>query len=144
MWWWNMFCMQQHTWSTCSNGERDNSGKKREQTVIVYVMGKWDDNSNHLWIYFSWQIPCRTAMRGSFPLNGTYFQVNEVNTTNFSSTQASIFAFDKVLIIAFCYSSGFCGPWIQPQANWCPKKLAMGSATTDSLLRNLYTINIQR
>eukprot|EP01018_Ginkgo_biloba_P008215 Gb_33270 [translate_table: standard] len=23
-------------------------------------------------------IPCRTAMRGSFPLNGTYFQVNEV------------------------------------------------------------------
>ncbi|GAB2277913.1 hypothetical protein Dimus_012611 [Dionaea muscipula] len=22
-------------------------------------------------------IPCRTAMRGSFPLNGTYFQVNE-------------------------------------------------------------------
>lgn len=25
------------------------------------------------------QIPCRTAMRGSFPLNGTYFQVNEVS-----------------------------------------------------------------
>lgn len=25
------------------------------------------------------QIPCRTAMRGSFPLNGTYFQVNEVD-----------------------------------------------------------------
>lgn len=24
------------------------------------------------------QIPCRTAMRGTFPLNGTYFQVNEV------------------------------------------------------------------
>ena len=24
------------------------------------------------------QVPCRTAMRGSFPLNGTYFQVNEV------------------------------------------------------------------
>jgi len=24
------------------------------------------------------QIPCQTAMRGSFPLNGTYFQVNEV------------------------------------------------------------------
>ncbi|KAL5976427.1 hypothetical protein ACLOJK_020758 [Asimina triloba] len=23
-------------------------------------------------------IPCRTAMRGRFPLNGTYFQVNEV------------------------------------------------------------------
>ncbi|KAH1195341.1 Transcriptional activator DEMETER [Glycine max] len=25
-------------------------------------------------------IPCRTAMRGSFPLNGTYFQVNETMT----------------------------------------------------------------
>ncbi|RWW09367.1 hypothetical protein GW17_00027153 [Ensete ventricosum] len=25
------------------------------------------------------EIPCRTAMRGSFPLNGTYFQVNEVS-----------------------------------------------------------------
>ncbi|RHN58014.1 putative demeter, domain-containing protein [Medicago truncatula] len=24
------------------------------------------------------QIPCRTAMRARFPLNGTYFQVNEV------------------------------------------------------------------
>jgi hypothetical protein len=23
-------------------------------------------------------VPCRTAMKGSFPLNGTYFQVNEV------------------------------------------------------------------
>jgi hypothetical protein len=23
-------------------------------------------------------VPCRTAMQGSFPLNGTYFQVNEV------------------------------------------------------------------
>jgi hypothetical protein len=24
------------------------------------------------------QVPCRTAMKGCFPLNGTYFQVNEV------------------------------------------------------------------
>ncbi|KAL6507856.1 hypothetical protein OROGR_024051 [Orobanche gracilis] len=30
-------------------------------------------------------IPCRTAMRGSFPLNGTYFQVNEVFTDHESS-----------------------------------------------------------
>ncbi|KAH1258728.1 Protein ROS1 [Glycine max] len=30
-------------------------------------------------------IPCRTAMRGSFPLNGTYFQVNEVFADNDSS-----------------------------------------------------------
>ncbi|XP_051130778.1 transcriptional activator DEMETER-like [Andrographis paniculata] len=31
-------------------------------------------------------IPCRTAMRGSFPLNGTYFQVNEVFADDESST----------------------------------------------------------
>ncbi|XP_028777192.1 protein ROS1A isoform X2 [Neltuma alba] len=30
-------------------------------------------------------IPCRTAMRGSFPLNGTYFQVNEVFADHVSS-----------------------------------------------------------
>ncbi|KAL2345178.1 hypothetical protein Fmac_006463 [Flemingia macrophylla] len=30
-------------------------------------------------------IPCRTAMKGSFPLNGTYFQVNEVFADNDSS-----------------------------------------------------------
>ncbi|KAK0592397.1 hypothetical protein LWI29_018439 [Acer saccharum] len=30
-------------------------------------------------------IPCRTAMRGSFPLNGTYFQVNEVFADHASS-----------------------------------------------------------
>jgi len=42
-------------------------------------------NSNFLQIKglhdstFYEQIPCRTAMRARFPLNGTYFQVNEVN-----------------------------------------------------------------
>ncbi|KAM5548653.1 transcriptional activator DEMETER-like [Rosa sericea] len=30
-------------------------------------------------------IPCRTAMRGSFPLNGTYFQVNEMFADHASS-----------------------------------------------------------
>ncbi|KAK7392558.1 hypothetical protein VNO78_21001 [Psophocarpus tetragonolobus] len=30
-------------------------------------------------------MPCRTAMRGSFPLNGTYFQVNEVFADHDSS-----------------------------------------------------------
>ncbi|KAL6510991.1 hypothetical protein OROGR_022115 [Orobanche gracilis] len=32
-------------------------------------------------------IPCRTAIRGSFPLNGTYFQVNEVFADHESSRQ---------------------------------------------------------
>ncbi|KAK7391469.1 hypothetical protein VNO78_19885 [Psophocarpus tetragonolobus] len=32
-------------------------------------------------------IPCRTATRGSFPLNGTYFQVNELFADHVSSVQ---------------------------------------------------------
>ncbi|KAI5083352.1 hypothetical protein GOP47_0003095 [Adiantum capillus-veneris] len=32
-------------------------------------------------------IPCRTAMRGKFPLNGTYFQVNEVFADHASSLE---------------------------------------------------------
>ncbi|MCO5609594.1 hypothetical protein L7F22_063824 [Adiantum nelumboides] len=32
-------------------------------------------------------IPCRTAMRGNFPLNGTYFQVNEVFADHASSLE---------------------------------------------------------
>ena len=32
------------------------------------------------------QIPCRTAMRGRFPLNGTYFQVNEVTNLHATGT----------------------------------------------------------
>ncbi|KAL1201445.1 Transcriptional activator DEMETER [Cardamine amara subsp. amara] len=32
-------------------------------------------------------IPCRTAMRGSFPLNGTYFQVNELFADHASSLE---------------------------------------------------------
>ncbi|XP_051131165.1 DNA glycosylase/AP lyase ROS1-like [Andrographis paniculata] len=35
-------------------------------------------------------IPCRTAMRGSFPLNGTYFQVNEL----FSDHESSLLPMD--------------------------------------------------
>ncbi|KAK1263639.1 Protein ROS1 [Acorus gramineus] len=35
-------------------------------------------------------IPCRTAMRGSFPLNGTYFQVNEVFADHESSQKPII------------------------------------------------------
>lgn len=52
------------------------------------------------------QIPCRTAMRGSFPLNGTYFQVNEVRQTStkldlFLSTWGLCSQFDNTLILTF-------------------------------------------
>ncbi|XP_052199092.1 transcriptional activator DEMETER [Diospyros lotus] len=41
--------------------------------------------ANSLTVRGTLLIPCRTAMRGSFPLNGTYFQVNEVFADHESS-----------------------------------------------------------
>nr|CAB3465089.1 unnamed protein product [Digitaria exilis] len=48
-----------------------------------YLLAIWTQgmHQNHVVIH-KWKaayaiVPCRTAMRGSFPLNGTYFQVNE-------------------------------------------------------------------
>ncbi|XP_010521693.1 PREDICTED: protein ROS1 isoform X2 [Tarenaya hassleriana] len=36
-------------------------------------------------------VPCRTAMRGSFPLNGTYFQINEVFADQETSLKPLVF-----------------------------------------------------
>ncbi|KAL8149978.1 hypothetical protein AgCh_006841 [Apium graveolens] len=75
-------------------------------------------------------IPCRTAMRGSFPLNGTYFQVNEVfadhasslsplnipryllwnlprKTVYFGTSVTSIFRGMQTKDIQFCFWRGF-------------------------------------
>ncbi|KAL9289076.1 DEMETER-like protein 3 [Arabidopsis thaliana] len=75
-------------------------------------------------------IPCRTAMRGAFPLNGTYFQTNEVfadHETNLNpivfrrelckglekralycgSTVTSIFKFLDTRRIELCFWTGF-------------------------------------
>ncbi|XP_052172680.1 protein ROS1A-like isoform X5 [Diospyros lotus] len=41
--------------------------------------------ANSLTVRGTLLVPCRTAMRGSFPLNGTYFQVNEVFADHESS-----------------------------------------------------------
>ncbi|KZV28448.1 transcriptional activator DEMETER-like [Dorcoceras hygrometricum] len=46
--------------------------------------------ANSLTVRGTLLIPCRTAMRGSFPLNGTYFQVNEV----FSDHESSLHPMD--------------------------------------------------
>lgn len=43
------------------------------------------EEANSLTVRGTLLIPCRTAMRGSFPLNGTYFQVNEVFADHESS-----------------------------------------------------------
>ncbi|CAA0830144.1 Transcriptional activator DEMETER [Striga hermonthica] len=75
-------------------------------------------------------IPCRTAMRGSFPLNGTYFQVNEVfadhessvnpihvprnsiwnlprRTVFFGTSVSSIFKGLSTEYIQYCFWKGF-------------------------------------
>ncbi|KAJ3687360.1 hypothetical protein LUZ61_016524 [Rhynchospora tenuis] len=39
----------------------------------------------NIFVKCSFMIPCRTAMRGSFPLNGTYFQVNEVFADHYTA-----------------------------------------------------------
>ncbi|KAH7429025.1 hypothetical protein KP509_09G027800 [Ceratopteris richardii] len=46
----------------------------------AFTVGRADENVSGTLL-----IPCRTAMRGSFPLNGTYFQVNEVFADHSSS-----------------------------------------------------------
>ncbi|KAJ4789575.1 demeter-like protein 3 [Rhynchospora pubera] len=46
-----------------------------KETKSCSFLSEEEENS---FVLCSFMIPCRTAMRGSFPLNGTYFQVNEV------------------------------------------------------------------
>ncbi|KAJ3686978.1 hypothetical protein LUZ61_016142 [Rhynchospora tenuis] len=46
-----------------------------KETKNCSFLSKEEENS---FVKCSFMVPCRTAMRGSFPLNGTYFQVNEV------------------------------------------------------------------
>jgi len=53
----------------------------------------------HVKIHFV-QIPCRTAMRGSFPLNGTYFQVNEVRKILCSSYYSFTCLIDRIKTFA--------------------------------------------
>ncbi|XP_062231516.1 protein ROS1C-like isoform X2 [Phragmites australis] len=64
-------CDSQMEGSLCNNGMCHNCIAERE-IQSRYVRG-------------TILVPCRTAMRGSFPLNGTYFQVNEVFADHKSS-----------------------------------------------------------
>ncbi|KAK6933517.1 Demeter, RRM-fold domain, partial [Dillenia turbinata] len=77
-------------------GETANSIQPPENSCGYQEMGKlcnettcFSCNSvreaNSLTVRGTLLVPCRTAMRGSFPLNGTYFQVNEVFADHESS-----------------------------------------------------------
>ncbi|KAA8518624.1 hypothetical protein F0562_016098 [Nyssa sinensis] len=77
-------------------GETVNSIQPPERSCISQEFGKLCDEKtcfscnsireeNSQTVRGTLLIPCRTAMRGSFPLNGTYFQVNEVFADHESS-----------------------------------------------------------
>ncbi|KAF6150361.1 hypothetical protein GIB67_034060 [Kingdonia uniflora] len=91
-------------------------------------------------------IPCKTAMRGSFPLNGTYFQVNEVfadhasslkpidvprswiwnlprRTVLFGTSIPSIFKGQTLREIQYCFWRGFVCVRGFDQATRAPKPL---------------------
>lgn len=77
-------------------GETPNSIQPPEKRCSSQELGKLCDDkecfscnsereANSQTVRGTLLIPCRTAMRGSFPLNGTYFQVNEVFADHDSS-----------------------------------------------------------
>ncbi|CAI9091258.1 OLC1v1026231C1 [Oldenlandia corymbosa var. corymbosa] len=61
-------------------GETADSSQPPEGCSSSYV-----NENNSQTVRGTLLIPCRTAMRGSFPLNGTYFQVNEMFADHESS-----------------------------------------------------------
>ncbi|XP_060206006.1 uncharacterized protein LOC132633540 isoform X2 [Lycium barbarum] len=64
---------------------RDSSSKELELYGAKICSGSTSYSQNDQIVYGTILIPCRTANRGSFPLNGTYFQVNEVFADHESS-----------------------------------------------------------
>ncbi|XP_078429652.1 DNA glycosylase/AP lyase ROS1-like [Wolffia australiana] len=66
-----------------SCGNAQNSGELCDQKTCFSCNSMRESQSQT--VRGTLLIPCRTAMRGSFPLNGTYFQVNEVFADHKSS-----------------------------------------------------------
>ncbi|KAI3951865.1 hypothetical protein MKX01_021603 [Papaver californicum] len=64
-------CVLQGTGTLCNNATcwSCNNAREKESQIVRGTL----------------LVPCRTAMKGSFPLNGTYFQVNEVFADDESS-----------------------------------------------------------
>lgn len=87
------------------------------------------------WWLSHWQIPCRTAMRGSFPLNGTYFQVNEVrsqdNDISSSRPYNHYFSF-----------AGFRRRRFKPQPNTRPEGMDLEAWKANCVLWQVNTIHI--
>lgn len=54
-------------------------------------------------------VPCRAAMHGRFPLNGTYFQINEVFLDNCSLSQ-------PIQVLSFALSCHCASSRLKPSA----------------------------
>ncbi|CAM8961366.1 unnamed protein product [Rhodiola kirilowii] len=89
------------TWSTQTKESNSNCGGDEEK-----CSSRLDDED---YVLGTFMIPCRTAMKGRFPLNGTYFQVNEVFADDESSHRPvkvpRSFLWDLDRRIVYCGSS---------------------------------------
>ncbi|ESQ40479.1 hypothetical protein EUTSA_v10012472mg [Eutrema salsugineum] len=59
--------------------------KREPDDPCSYLLAIWTPEARSQFVRGTILIPCKTAMRGSFPLNGTYFQTNEVFADHASS-----------------------------------------------------------
>ncbi|KAL6211493.1 hypothetical protein ACLB2K_016718 [Fragaria x ananassa] len=87
-------------------------------------------------------IPCRTAMRGSFPLNGTYFQVNEAR---FTISHAPIAINYFVTVQMFADHASSANPIDVPRG-WIwnlPRRPVYFGTSVTSIFRGLTTEGIQ-
>eukprot|EP00250_Pteridium_aquilinum_P002053 c12259_g2_i1 orf=432-1814(-) len=68
-----------------SPGEAPNTQQEIDKVCQEEDLCKFSGASANETVSGTLLVPCRTAMRGRFPLNGTYFQVNEVFADHASS-----------------------------------------------------------
>lgn len=69
--------------------------------------GEKADSQEEEMVFGTYLVPCRTATRGSFPLDGTFFQINEVFADDESSTKPLIFP--RKLLCGLTKKTLFCG-----------------------------------
>ncbi|GER34414.1 demeter-like 1 [Striga asiatica] len=77
--------MTDETTGSSQDPKKENNCQESTNSDLNTPSGQIIKYRNELMVQGTILIPCRTANRGSFPLNGTYFQVNEVFADHDSS-----------------------------------------------------------
>ncbi|CAA0831956.1 Transcriptional activator DEMETER [Striga hermonthica] len=77
--------MTDETTGSSQDPRKENNRQESTNSELDTPSGQIVKYRNELMVQGTILIPCRTANRGSFPLNGTYFQVNEVFADHDSS-----------------------------------------------------------